>query len=155
MAIGVGAGLGIGNSYANFQGAASITLARNKQNIAELNGGSIEGATSDSADAEVVVKAYQENEIIGTGDAISASFSSKPGAAVGIGAVGINLDSTTKASINNIKKLNAKDVEVNALGKQRIYDVAVGISASAQTVNAAGSLSFNILNDDVAAAITG
>lgn len=154
-AIGVGAGLGIGNSYANFQGAASITLARNKQNIAELNGGSIEGATSDSADAEVVVKAYQENEIIGTGDAISASFSSKPGAAVGIGAVGINLDSTTKASINNIKKLNAKDVEVNALGKQRIYDVAVGISASAQTVNAAGSLSFNILNDDVAAAITG
>lgn len=154
-AIGVGAGLGIGNSYANFQGAASITLARNKQNIAELNGGSIEGATSDSADAEVVVKAYQENEIIGTGDAISASFSSKPGAAVGIGAVGINLDSTTKASINNIKKLNAKDVEVNALGKQRIYDVAVGISASAQTVNGAGSLSFNILNDDVAAAITG
>lgn len=154
-AIGVGAGIGIGKEYLNFQGAASITLARNKQNVAELNGGSIEGATSDSADAEVVVKAYQENEIIGTGDAISASFSTSAGVPIGIGAVGINLDSTTKASINNIKKLKAKDVEVNALGKQRIYDVAVGISASAQTVNAAGSLSFNILNDDVTAEITG
>ena len=154
-AIGVGAGIGIGKEYLNFQGAASITLARNKQNVAELNGGSIEGAASDSADAEVVVKAYQENKIIGTGDAISASFSTSAGVPIGIGAVGINLDSTTKASINNIKKLNASDVEVNALGKQRIYDVAVGISASAQTVNIAGSLSFNILNDDVAAEITG
>lgn len=127
------------------QGSAATALI-NKNVSAAFENSSVDkdGGTT----ADVTVEAQNASEITTSADAVSV------GGRAGVGAgVAVNrIVQQTNAAVNG-SQMNVKDLMVHANGTPRIENVGVGIAAAGQGAGVAGSVSVNMIDNDVTAHI--
>ncbi|AXL21495.1 leukotoxin LktA family filamentous adhesin [Megasphaera stantonii] len=127
------------------QGSAATALI-NKNVSAAFENSSVDkdGGTT----ADVTVEAQNASEITTSADAVSV------GGRAGVGAgVAVNrIVQQTNAAVNG-SQMNVKDLMVHANGTPRIENVGVGVAAAGQGAGVAGSVSVNMIDNDVTAHI--
>ena len=131
---------------AGVQGSAATSLVnKNVSAIVEntdidKRGGSL---------AEVTVDAQNNSQITSSAD--TGSFAAQ-GAGVGAGVAVNRIVQQTNAAVNG-SQMNVKDLMVHANGTPRIENVGVGVAAAGQGAGVAGSVSVNMIDNDVTAHI--
>lgn len=131
---------------AGVQGSAATSLVN--KNVSALientdvdeNGGNL---------AEVTVDAQNSSQITSSAD--TGSFAMQ-GAGVGAGVAVNRIVQQTNAAVNG-GVMNVNNLAVQAHGKPRIENVGVGIAAAGQGAGVAGSVSVNMIDNDVTAHI--
>lgn len=142
----IAAGLG-GAGTAAVQGEAATALV-NKQVNAGMSGTSINADNADNKSANVNVKANSDTDIT-TSAAVVAG-----GGTAGVGAgVAVNrIVQQTNAAVNG-GTMNVNNLTVNAYANPAIQNIGVGIAAAGQGAGVAGSVSVNMIDNDVTAHI--
>lgn len=143
VAVGVAA-----SKTAAVQGSAASSLI-NKNASALIENTDIDknGGTA----ANVTVDAENASEITSSADTASVAAQ---GAGVGAGVAVNRIVQQTNAAVNG-GTMNVRDLTVQAKGNPRIENVGVGIAAAGQGVGAAGSVSVNMIQNDVRAHLGG
>ena len=131
---------------AGVQGSAATSLV-NKNVSATVENTNID--KQGGSVAEVKVEAQNTSEITSSAD--TASFAGQ-GAGVGAGVAVNRIVQQTNAAVNG-GVMNVNDLTVLADGKPRIENVGVGVAVAGQGAGVAGSVSVNMIDNDVTAHI--
>ena len=142
----IAAGGGIAGTAA-VQGEAATALI-NKQVNAAMNDVDINADDADNTAADVDVTANSNSKILTSADVLTISGTAGVGAGVAVN----RIMQQTNASVNG-GQMNVKDLMVHANGTPRIENVGVGVAAAGQGAGVAGSVSVNMIDNDVTAHI--
>lgn len=147
IAVGVAAA-----ANAGVQGSAATALI-NKKVSAVIENTNIENTNidynGDSKNADVTVDADNNSKITSSAD--TASVASQ-GAGVGAGVAVNRIVQQTNAVVNG-GTMNVNNLTVNANGTPSIENIGIGIAVAGQGASAAGSVSVNMIDNDVTAHI--
>ena len=137
---------------AGVQGSAATALI-NKNVTAEIENTDIENTDIDnnnaSKNANVIVDAQNDSSITTSAD--TASVAGK-GAGVGAGVAVNRIIQQTNAAVNG-GTMNVNNLTVNANGTPRIENIGIGIAVAGQGAGVTGSVSVNMIDNDVTAHI--
>ncbi|OUO48039.1 hypothetical protein [Megasphaera sp. An286] len=142
----IAAGGGIAGTAA-VQGEAATALI-NKQVNAAMNDVDINADDADNTAADVDVTANSDSHILTSADVLTISDTASVGAGVAVN----RIVQQTNAAVNG-GVMNVNNLAVQAHGKPRIENVGVGIAAAGQGAGVAGSVSVNMIDNDVTAHI--
>ena len=142
----IAAGGGIAGTAA-VQGEAATALI-NKQVNAAMNDVDINADDADNTAADVDVTANSDSHILTSADVLTISGTAGVGAGVAVN----RIVQQTNAAVNG-GVMNVNNLAVQAHGKPRIENVGVGIAAAGQGAGVAGSVSVNMIDNDVTAHI--
>ena len=142
----IAAGGGIAGTAA-VQGEAATALI-NKQVNAAMNDVDINADDADNTAADVDVTANSDSHILTSADVLTISSTASVGAGVAVN----RIVQQTNAAVNG-SQMNVKDLMVHANGTPRIENVGVGVAAAGQGAGVAGSVSVNMIDNDVTAHI--
>lgn len=129
------------------QGSAATALI-NKNVSAVIENTNID-YNGGSKNADVTVDAQNNSEITTSADAVSVAAQ---GAGVGAGVAVNRIIQQTNAAVNG-GTMNVNNLTVKANGTPRIENIGVGIAVAGQGAGAAGSISVNMIDNDVTAHI--
>lgn len=132
---------------AGVQGSAATALI-NKNVSAEIENTNID-YDGDSKNANVTVDAQNDSSITTSADTASVAGQ---GAGVGAGVAVNRIIQQTNAAVNG-GTMNVNNLTVNANGTPSIENIGIGIAVAGQGVSAAGSVSVNMIDNDVTAHI--
>lgn len=137
---------------AGVQGSAATSLI-NKNVSAEIENTNIENTNIDynggSKNANVTVDAQNNSEITTSADTASVAGQ---GAGVGAGVAVNRIVQQTNAAVNG-GTMNVNNLTVNANGTPRIENIGIGIAVAGQGAGVTGSVSVNMIDNDVTAHI--
>lgn len=137
---------------AGVQGSAATSLI-NKNVSAEIENTNIENTNIDynggSKNANVTVDAQNNSEITTSADTASVAGQ---GAGVGAGVAVNRIIQQTNAAVNG-GTMDVNNLTVNANGTPSIENIGIGIAVAGQGASAAGSVSVNMIDNDVTAHI--
>ncbi len=137
---------------AGVQGSAATSLI-NKNVSAEIENTNIENTNIDynggSKNANVTVDAQNNSEITTSADTASVAGQ---GAGVGAGVAVNRIIQQTNAAVNG-GTMNVNNLTVNANGTPRIENIGIGIAVAGQGAGVTGSVSVNMIDNDVTAHI--
>ena len=142
----IAAGGGIAGTAA-VQGEAATALI-NKQVNAAMNDVDINADDADNTAADVDVTANSDSHILTSADVLTISSTASVGAGVAVN----RIVQQTNAAVNG-GVMNVNNLTVQANGTPRIENVGVGIAAAGQGAGVAGSVSVNMIDNDVTAHI--
>lgn len=142
IAVGVAAA-----ATAGVQGSAATALI-NKNVSAVIENTNID-YDGDSKNANVTVDAQNDSSITTSADTASVAGQ---GAGVGAGVAVNRIIQQTNAAVNG-GTMNVNNLTVNANGTPSIENIGIGIAVAGQGVSAAGSVSVNMIDNDVTAHI--
>ena len=131
---------------AGVQGSAATSLVN--KNVSAI----VENTDIDERDgslAEVTVDAQNNSQITSSAD--TGSFAAQ-GAGVGAGVAVNRIVQQTNAAVNG-GVMNVNNLTVQADGKPRIENIGVGIAVAGQGAGVSGSVSVNMIDNDVTAHI--
>ena len=144
-AVGVSAGIS-GTAAVNLSGAVNVVTVHTTAHIgkaAHINCGLTCATNVSGANSDQSVRVVAGNQYYELGIAATLAIGGSVGVGVGVGVHLVNLN--TDAYIDDAAHVNAaKDVEVNATGKDTIVSVVAG--ASGGQVGVAGTFTVTILN---------
>lgn len=137
---------------AGVQGSAATSLI-NKNVSAEIENTNIENTNIDynggSKNANVTVDAQNNSEITTSADTASVAGQ---GAGVGAGVAVNRIIQQTNAAVNG-GTMNVNNLTVNANGTPHIENIGIGIAVAGQGAGVTGSVSVNMIDNDVTAHI--
>lgn len=137
---------------AGVQGSAATALI-NKNVTAEIENTDIENTDIDnnnaSKNANVIVDAQNDSSITTSADTASVAGQ---GAGVGAGVAVNRIIQQTNAAVNG-GTMNVNNLTVNANGTPRIENIGIGIAVAGQGAGVTGSVSVNMIDNDVTAHI--
>lgn len=137
---------------AGVQGSAATALI-NKNVTAEIENTDIENTDIDnnnaSKNANVTVDAQNNSEITTSADTASVAAQ---GAGVGAGVAVNRIVQQTNAAVNG-GTMNVNNLTVNANGTPSIENIGIGIAVAGQGAGVTGSVSVNMIDNDVTAHI--
>lgn len=142
IAVGVAAA-----ATAGVQGSAATALV-NKNVTAEIENTDIDDNNA-SKNANVTVDAQNNSEITTSADTASVAAQ---GAGVGAGVAVNRIEQQTGAAVNG-GIMNVNNLTVNANGTPRIENIGIGIAVAGQGAGVTGSVSVNMIDNDVTAHI--
>ena len=142
IAVGVAAA-----ANAGVQGAAATSLI-NKNTSAVIKNTDIDDNNA-SKNANVTVDAQNNSEITTSADTASVAAQ---GAGVGAGVAVNRIEQQTGAAVNG-GIMNVNNLTVNANGTPRIENIGIGIAVAGQGAGVTGSVSVNMIDNDVTAHI--
>lgn len=142
IAVGVAAA-----ATAGVQGSAATALV-NKNVTAEIENTDIDDNNA-SKNANVTVDAQNNSEITTSADMASVAAQ---GAGVGAGVAVNRIEQQTGAAVNG-GIMNVNNLTVNANGTPRIENIGIGIAVAGQGAGVTGSVSVNMIDNDVTAHI--
>ena len=165
--VGVGVGLAISDALASFHGAAAVSEV-NKENVAEISNTAI-NQDNESGNANVTIDAESgkgSNADKISADGSSTDFDNKINTAAAVldlnfssnsllnGAVGINVNKFNQSTEANFKSDSLSDkashvgnVSMNSNSNADILGVAIGGAGGQSTLSAAGSVSYNYIDN--------
>lgn len=129
------------------QGSAATALI-NKNVTAEIENTDIDN-NNVSKNANVIVDAQNNSEITTSADTASVAAQ---GAGVGAGVAVNRIIQQTNAAVNG-GTMNVNNLTVNANGTPRIENIGIGIAVAGQGAGVTGSVSVNMIDNDVTAHI--
>ena len=129
------------------QGAAATALI-NKNVTAEIENTDIDNNNA-SKNANVTVDAQNNSEITTSADTASVAAQ---GAGVGAGVAVNRIIQQTNAAVNG-GTMNVNNLTVNANGTPRIENIGIGIAVAGQGAGVTGSVSVNMIDNEVTAHI--
>lgn len=129
------------------QGSAATALI-NKNVTAEIENTDIDDNNA-SKNANVTVDAQNNSEITTSADTASVAAQ---GAGVGAGVAVNRIEQQTGAAVNG-GIMNVNNLTVNANGTPRIENIGIGIAVAGQGAGVTGSVSVNMIDNDVTAHI--
>ena len=129
------------------QGSAATALV-NKNVTAEIENTDIDDNNA-SKNANVTVDAQNNSEITTSADTASVAAQ---GAGVGAGVAVNRIEQQTGAAVNG-GIMNVNNLTVNANGTPRIENIGIGIAVAGQGAGVTGSVSVNMIDNDVTAHI--
>ena len=132
---------------AGVQGSAATALI-NKNVTAEIENTDIDDNNA-SKNANVTVDAQNNSEITTSADTASVAAQ---GAGVGAGVAVNRIEQQTGAAVNG-GIMNVNNLTVNANGTPRIENIGIGIAVAGQGAGVTGSVSVNMIDNDVTAHI--
>ena len=132
---------------AGVQGSAATSLI-NKNVSAEIENTNID-YNGGSKNANVTVDAQNNSEITTSADTASVAGQ---GAGVGAGVAVNRIIQQTNAAVNG-GTMNVNNLTVNANGTPRIENIGIGIAVAGQGAGVTGSVSVNMIDNDVTAHI--
>ncbi len=132
---------------AGVQGSAATALI-NKNVSAEIENTNID-YNGGSKNANVTVDAQNNSEITTSADTASVAGQ---GAGVGAGVAVNRIIQQTNAAVNG-GTMNVNNLTVNANGTPRIENIGIGIAVAGQGAGVTGSVSVNMIDNDVTAHI--
>lgn len=132
---------------AGVQGSAATALI-NKNVTAEIENTDIDN-NNVSKNANVIVDAQNNSEITTSADTASVAAQ---GAGVGAGVAVNRIIQQTNAAVNG-GTMNVNNLTVNANGTPRIENIGIGIAVAGQGAGVTGSVSVNMIDNDVTAHI--
>lgn len=137
---------------AGVQGSVATSLI-NKNVSAEIENTNIENTNIDynggSKNTNVTVDAQNNSEITTSADTASVAAQ---GAGVGAGVAVNRIIQQTNAAVNG-GTMNVNNLTVNANGTPRIENIGIGIAVAGQGAGVTGSVSVNMIDNDVTAHI--
>lgn len=142
IAVGVAA-----SATAGVQGSAATALI-NKNVTAEIENTDIYNNNA-SKNANVTVDAQNNSEITTSADTASVAAQ---GAGVGAGVAVNRIEQQTGAAVNGAI-MNVNNLTVNANGTPRIENIGIGIAVAGEGAGVTGSVSVNMIDNDVTAHI--
>lgn len=142
IAVGVAAA-----ATAGVQGSAATALI-NKNVTAEIENTDIDN-NNVNKNANVIVDAQNDSSITTSADTASVAGQ---GAGVGAGVAVNRIVQQTNAAVNG-GTMNVKNLTVDAYANPAIQNIGVGIAAAGQGAGVAGSVSVNMIDNDVTAHI--
>lgn len=132
---------------AGVQGSAATALI-NKNVTAEIENTDIDDNNA-SKNANVTVDAQNNSEITTSADTASVAAQ---GAGVGAGVAVNRIEQQTGAAVNG-GIMNVNNLTVNANGTPNIENIGIGIAVAGQGAGVTGSVSVNMIDNDVTAHI--
>ena len=132
---------------AGVQGSAATALI-NKNVTAEIENTDIDN-NNVSKNANVIVDAQNDSSITTSADTASVAAQ---GAGVGAGVAVNRIIQQTNAAVNG-GTMNVNNLTVNANGTPRIENIGIGIAVAGQGAGVTGSVSVNMIDNDVTAHI--
>ncbi len=146
--------VGVGLAVGTFAGQASVVTNHIANSTTAVIGAAASTPATTLVDAsQVNVRAANTAAIRTAAGSLAVNLKSS---AVGVSAVNSNIANTTTAKVRGAKVSSNSDVVIDAASSARINATAIGAAASAGSgFGAAGSLSTNIMGNDVTARITG
>lgn len=132
---------------AGVQGSAATALI-NKNVTAEIENTDIDNNNA-SKNANVIVDAQNDSSITTSADTASVAGQ---GAGVGAGVAVNRIIQQTNAAVNG-GTMNVNNLTVNANGTPRIENIGIGIAVAGQGAGVTGSVSVNMIDNDVTAHI--